>query len=188
MRGFAFEQGSLNNIMQVIPKVNIGKEDMFIKGYEKDAYAENGIDFVPAEEYRIVEGKAVFKGIHFQNFKPQKRLITVLSGAAYITAVDLNKGSPQLGEYETFLLNGKEPRLVFVPEWYGVATISLEDNTVISVMDSGQYYGHLSGGIRYDDATLGIQWPVQDFQVSEKDRHLMTFKEYLATAEPRAGL
>lgn len=179
MADFIFEHGMLHNIIQITPKINVGKKDLFVKSYEEKVYADNGIDFIPTEEYRIKEDKAVFRGIHFQNIKPQKRIITVLSGAAYVTVVDLNKKSFQLGQYETFLLKGETSKLIFAPEWYGVATISLEDSTVISVMNSGQYYEEYSTGIRYDDDSLHIQWPIQDFCISEKDKQLMTLKEYL---------
>lgn len=179
MGDFIFDHSSLDNVIQITPKTNIGKTNVFIKNYEKKIFAENGIEFIPTEEYQIKENNAIFRGIHFQNYKPQKRIITILSGAAYIIAVDLNKESPQLGNYEIFLSKEETPKLIYVPEWYGIATISTKNNTVISVMSSGQYYEPYSSGICYDDGTLNIQWPLQEFQVSEKDKNLMTFKEYL---------
>ncbi len=178
MNDFIFERCQLDNVVQIIPKM-IGEKEIFIKSYEKSVYLENGIEFIPSEEYRIKEGESIFRGIHFQAHSPQKRLITVISGAAYLTVVNLGKNSPQLGQYEMFLLEGKHPKYVFVPEWYGVATISLKRNTIISVMSEGRYYGQYSSGICFNDDTLGIEWPVQGFKVSEKDRALMTFKEYL---------
>ena len=179
MADFVFEHSMLHGIIQITPKINIGKKDLFVKSYEKNVYADNDIDFIPTEAYLIKEDKAIFRGIHFQKIKPQKRIITILSGAAYVTVVNFNKESSQLGKYETFLLRGDVSKLLFIPAWYGVATISLETNTVISVMNSGLYYEKYSTGIRYNDNSLDIQWPVKDFQISEKDKHLMTFEEYL---------
>ena len=179
MTDFIFEHSGLHGIIQITPKINTGEKDLFVKSYEKNVYANNGIDFIPTEEYMIKEDKFIFRGIHFQNIKPQKRILTVLSGSAYVTVVDFNKTSPQLGQFETFLLKGNFSKLLFVPAWYGVATISLEDNTIISVKNSGLYYAEYSTGIRYDDNNLNIQWPVKAFQISDKDKHLMTFEEYL---------
>lgn len=179
MSDFLFKKCSLQNIIQIIPQMNIGKNDAFIKNYEQNKYAEHGIDFIPTEEYLITEDKDIFRGIHFQNYKPQKRIISVLAGEAYITVVDLNRESSQLGAYEIFLLNAEEPKLIFIPEWYGAATISRKHNTTISVMNDGPYYKEYSSGVRYDDPTLQIQWPVNHFRVSEKDKNLMTFQEYL---------
>lgn len=179
MADFVFEHSMLHNIIQITPKINIGKRDLFIKCYERNVYKKNGIDFIPTESFMIKEDKAIFRGIHFQDVKPQKRVIAILSGAAYITIVDLNKKSSQLGQYETFLLKSEPPKSLFIPEWYGMATISLENDTIISVMNSGQYYNEYSTGICYNDGNLNIQWPIQRFQVSEKDKTLMTFKEYL---------
>ncbi len=179
MKDFLFEKCLLSNVRQITPKINKGKKDLFIKNYERSLYVDHGIDFVPTEEYQITEEQLIFRGIHLQYHKPQKRVITVLAGEAYITVVNLDKKSSQLGQYETFLLKGQDPKLIYVPEWFGVATISLKNNTTISVASDGLYYEEYSGGIRYDDATLNIQWFVQDFCVSEKDSNLLTFDEYM---------
>ena len=179
MNDFIFKRSLLDKVVEITPKIIGGDRDIFIKSYERSIFSENGIDFLPTEEYKIIEDKGIFRGIHFQKNIPQKSLLTVLSGEAYIVAVDLNRKSPQLGKYEKFFLSGEEAKLIFVPEWYGVATISQKDDTTISVMTSGQYYEKYRAGICYDDATLNIQWPTGDFRVSEKDKHLMTFKEYL---------
>lgn len=179
MKDFIFEKCLLDNIRQITPKMNKGEKDIFVKSYERGLYADHGIDFIPTEEYRITEDRFIFRGIHLQYHKPQKRIISVLTGEAYITVVNLDKKSSQLGQHETFLLKESEPKLIYAPEWFGVATISLKNNTTISVMSDGLYYEKYSGGIRYDDATLKIQWLVQDFCISEKDRNLMTFDEYM---------
>lgn len=179
MGEFSFEHCELKHVMRITPKINSGKKDLFIKYYEKDIYADNGIDFLPTEEYQIKEDERIFRGIHFQDKYPQKRLITVLSGAAYLTVVDLNTESPCLGQYETFFLQEEQPEMIYVPEWYGVATVSVEKDTTICVMNDGRYYAEYSSGIRFDDSTLKIQWPIQEFAVSEKDRSLMTFEQYI---------
>ncbi|MCI8299553.1 MAG: dTDP-4-keto-6-deoxy-D-glucose epimerase [Lachnospiraceae bacterium] len=179
MGNFIFEDSSLDNVIQITPKINIGTKDIFIKNFEINTFAEHGINFTATETYLIREDKLIFRGIHFQDQKPQKRILTVLSGEAYITVVDLDRNSPELGKYETFHLTQEEPRLIFVPEWFGVATISVQNNTTISVMNSGPYYEQYSTGIRYNDATLNIPWPVQNFQVSDKDRRLKSLNEYL---------
>lgn len=179
MKDFIFEKCPLSNVWQITPKMNRGEKDIFVKNYEKNPYADHGIDFIPTEEYRITEDQLIFRGIHLQYHNPQKRIVSVLTGEAYITVVNLDKKSFQLGQYETFLLKGQEPKLIYAPEWFGVATISLKSNTTISVMSAGPYCEKYSGGIRYNDSTLKIQWPVQDFSISEKDRNLITFDEYM---------
>lgn len=183
MNDFIFERGLLDRVAQITPKMIVGEKDIFIKGYERNIFAEHGIEFTPTEEYKIIEDKGIFRGIHFQNYEPQKSIMSVLSGEAYIVVVDLNKDSPQLGKYEVFNLKEETARLIFIPEWYGVATISKKDHTTISVMNSGRYYEQYRAGICYNDVTLNIQWPTNHFQVSDKDRALMTFKEYLSMRE-----
>lgn len=184
MKDFIFEHSVLDDVIQITSKVIDREKDVFIKSYEKGIFAARGIDFVPTEEYRIIEDKGIFRGIHFQNYVPQKSMLSVLSGEACIVVVDLNKKSSQLGKYEIFFLNEEKKKLIFIPEWYGVATISLADHTTISIMNSGQYYEQYSTGICYNDPVLNILWPVEDFQVSEKDRNLMTFEEYLHARQP----
>ncbi|MDE7015987.1 MAG: dTDP-4-dehydrorhamnose 3,5-epimerase family protein, partial [Lachnospiraceae bacterium] len=84
MNDFIFKRSLLDKVVEITPKIIGGDRDIFIKSYERSIFSENGIDFLPTEEYKIIEDKGIFRGIHFQKNIPQKSLLTVLSGEAYI--------------------------------------------------------------------------------------------------------
>lgn len=70
MSDFVFEQSVLCGVMQITPKIIYETSGTFIKNYESGVFENNGLEFMPTEEYRIIEDEAIFRGIHFQVNKP----------------------------------------------------------------------------------------------------------------------
>ena len=59
----------------------------------------------------------------------------------------------------------------------------LSDYAEIQYKCTGIYSNKGESGIRWDDPEIGIQWPIRDVQLSDKDRKAQTLKEWLATPE-----
>lgn len=174
-----FEKTSLDGVYKIISKSHKDENGVFSKFYEKENYKKCGIDFSVTEEYVISERKGVFRGIHFQFPDWQRKIISVISGRLFLVVVNLDKKSDQLGKSENFELHSSELQSLFIPEKYGIATISLEDNTIFCVSNEGKYNPKSSTGIRYNDEILNIEWPLNKLDVMEKDCALMSFSEYL---------
>ena len=88
-----------------------------------------------------------------------------------------------MGSGVIFDLRGDEPTCLLVPAGFGQGYLVLED-AVMSYKASEVFYGEGDSGIRYDDSDIGIEWPFEriggekNLIVSEKDLHLMNFREY----------
>lgn len=153
----------------------------FIKAFETELFEENGIRFELTENYVLRLKSGVLKGIHFQYPHSQSRIITPLSGKAAVVAVDLRIGSLRFGEYQFFVSERTNRFAVYVPEGFGTAVLSFEDDTLIEVKASGQYFNEYSNGIRYDDPFLNIDWSqfgINELIISEKDKNLQSLEEY----------
>ena len=61
------------------------------------------------------------------------------------------------------------------------------EDSVVSYKCSEVFYGEGDSGIMYNDSDVNIRWPfekiggVENLIISEKDKSLMSFKEYLKT-------
>lgn len=182
MGEFIFSESELKDVILISPKQFATESGSFEKKYEKSIYESNGIVFDITEEYKIVSDKGVLRGIHFQNPEPQSRLITVTQGEALVVAVDLRRKSTQIGKWKSYLVNNQNKLSILIPKGYGLGTLTLEDRTIIEVKCSGMYFGENSSGIRYDDEDLNIDWKagkMDVMKISEKDRKLMSFREYM---------
>ena len=137
--------------------------------------------------YRRGEETAhVLRGLHFQKSNPQAKLVTVLRGKVFDVAVDLRPGSRTQGQWYGTLLSDQERTLLFLPEGFAHGFLSLADDTLVLYKCSDYYHPEDEAGIRYDDPTLAIQWPVDastSLILSDKDLRL----PLLSDAAPAAA-
>jgi dTDP-4-dehydrorhamnose 3,5-epimerase len=86
-------------------------------------------------------------------------------------AVDLRKGSPTYGQYEAFVLSDKNAHQVFIPVGFAHGFCVTSDEADVTYKVSSYYDGATERGIAWDDPALGVQWPVAEPLVSERDRN-----------------
>lgn len=118
------------------------------------------------------------RGLHFQR-QPfeQAKLLRVLTGAVYDVVVDLRPGSPTFRSWCTATLHAGNAEQLYVPRGFAHGFVTLEPNTIVAYKVDAPYAPRSEAGIRWDDPTLAIDWPVEPENVilSERDRHLPTF-------------
>jgi len=141
---------------------------------------------------RMVQSNVIFnhargtlRGLHFQ--RPpyaESKLFRVTRGAIHDVIVDLRPESPTYLRWEAVELRAGEPRMLFVPERFGQAFLTLEDATEVTYQVSAPYTAEAGDGIRYDDPALGIEWPEEVRVISEKDAGWPPFDPATAGIEP----
>ena len=114
--------------------------------------------------------RGVLRGLHYQLRHPQGKLVCVVSGEVLDVAVDIRKGSPRFGQWESVLLSADNRRQLYVPPGFahGFCTLSEEADFLYKCTDvytPGDEYG-----IAWDDPDIGIEWPRLDYLLSDKDR------------------
>lgn len=135
--------------------------------------ADMGMDF-QCKEQRIysVEKKGTFYGIHFQaGDHPQKKIVHLLSGRGMDYIVDLRKDSSTYKEWIAVELVGGDNQYVYIPQGYGHAFLTLEDNTIQLFTIDEHFYEEEAKAIRYDDPQIGLEFPIEITVMSDKDRN-----------------
>ena len=135
--------------------------------------ADMGMGF-QCKEQRIycAEKKGTFYGIHFQTgAHPQKKIIHLLSGRGMDYIVDLKKDSPTYKKWIAVELVGGDNQYVYIPQGYGHAFLSLEDNTTQLFTTDEHFYNGEARAIRYDDSQIGLEFPIEIAVMSDKDRN-----------------
>ena len=114
--------------------------------------------------------KGTLRGMHYQ-LEPsaEVKVVRCIRGSLYDVILDLRPDSPTFGKSFGAELSAENRRMMYVPKGFAHGFVTLEDDTEALYLVSSLYAPELERGIRYNDPTFNIQWPVPPAEVSEKD-------------------
>jgi dTDP-4-dehydrorhamnose 3,5-epimerase len=110
----------------------------------------------------------------------------VITGRAFMVAVDIRPGSPTLGRHVAVEGSAEEPVLFWAPASFARGFCALSDVAEIEYFCTGTYNAACESGIRWDDPEVGIVWPVDGALLSPKDAAAGTLADWLARPEAAA--
>ena len=113
-----------------------------------------------------------------QLFKPQGKLITVLSGKIFDVSVDCRPKSKTFGKYFSLELSDKNNTSLYIPEGFAHGFCSLSENTILHYKCTNYRNKNSETGILWNDKDLNIKWPKKKYIISAKDRKNLTFKQF----------
>ena len=112
------------------------------------------------------------RGLHYQvDPAPETKLVRCVRGSIVDVIVDLRKDSPTYLEHVCVELSSDNRTALFVPAHFAHGFQTLEDNTEVIYLVSGFYTPEFERGLRFDDPSLSINWPLPTQHMSDKDRH-----------------
>ena len=130
----------------------------------------------PARQIRAEQHILVFpgllRGLHYQWPNPQGKLVSVLEGEVYDVAVDIRRGSPHFGRWTAVMLSAENKREFWIPEGFAHGFAVLSERAIFSYLCTATYDKASDAGIRWDDASIGIDWPIHDPVLSDKDARM----------------
>ncbi len=161
-------------------ELNILKDDrgLFARTYCKNEFASIGFakEFVQMN-HSINNKRGTLRGMHFQLPPVQEtKLIRCVVGKVFDVAIDLRKGSETYLKWFGAELSKDNMKMIFIPEGFAHGFITLEDNTELIYCHTEFYNPAFESGIRHDDSTINIQWPIEAVIISEKDKNYPLIK------------
>ena len=124
------------------------------------------------QDNQSMSSRGVLRGLHYQKGDAsQAKLVRVLQGAVVDVAVDLRQDSPTFGQHVLVELSAENKRQLFIPRGFAHGFQVLSETAVFTYKVDNRYAPETECSIRYDDPTIGIQWPILGDEVllSEKD-------------------
>lgn len=152
----------------------------FTKLFENDIFQKAGIIFNVSETFVSCSHKNVVRGMHFQTFHPQTKLISVISGEIYDVIIDLRKDSSTYGQWRGDYLSLENHKSLLVPKGFAHGYVSLCDDTMVMYQCDGEYDKQSDTGIFFDDRDIAVEWPIDTSKilVGSRDKNLMSFEEF----------
>ncbi len=89
--------------------------------------------------------------------------------------LDIRKNSPTYGQHFTINLNCDKPILVYIPVGCAHGFLSLEDNTMVTYMQTSCYNKSCDMGIKYN--SFGMEWDIENPIVSNRDLSFPGFSD-----------
>lgn len=182
MVGFNFQETKLKGACIISSPFMEDNRGSFMKDFEKDIFRSEGIHFECQETFISRSEKNVIRGMHFQTQNPQSKLVNVMSGKIYDVIVDLRKESSTFGKWEGIYLSNEYRTSIYIPRGFAHGFVTLSEESLVGYKCDGRYDASSDTGIKYNDADLGIEWPINDISqaiVSEKDQGLMSYREFV---------
>lgn len=182
MTGFTFEQAGIQGMYRIWPSYTQDDRGYFIKTFERDVFAENGIDMPVHESIDSFSYKGVLRGLHFQTTQPQAKLVHVLQGQVFDVALDLRRESSTFAQWEGVMLDDQQHCMGYIPAGCAHGYLVVSKTALVSYRCCGKYSTQTDTGIIWNDPELTIQWPlhmVDRVVLSARDQKLPTLREYL---------
>lgn len=157
----------LPGVLLLEPKVFADPRGFFMETYHEARYREAGVPGPFVQDNHSRSRRGVLRGLHYQLLKPQGKLVGVARGRVFDVVVDIRRGSPTFGRWMGRILD--HHLQLYIPPGFahGFCVLSEEADFVYKCTD--YYHPRSEHGIAWNDPAIGIEWPLQEVVVSDKD-------------------
>ena len=160
---------SLPGCIVIEPAVHGDARGYFYESWNARTFAEAGLEFKFVQTNVSRSARGVLRGLHYQWPNPQGKLVSVVEGEVYDVAVDIRVGSPTFGHWTAAILSADNKRHFWIPEGFAHGFVTLSERAIFTYLCTAPYDAASDGGIRWNDAQIGIDWPVSAPSLSGKD-------------------
>ena len=151
------------------PKVFRDERGFFFESYRKGKDLQE--DFV--QDNHSYSTKDVLRGMHFQ--EGQGKLVRCGVGKVFDVAVDMRPNSPHFKKWYSVILDDQVHQQFYVPPGFAHGFCALSEEAHVLYKVTTFYDGEKEGGFLWSDPEIGIEWPVENPILSDRDRNAKAF-------------
>lgn len=153
----------------------------FMRTYDNALFKSLGLNqHWVQENHSYSRKRGTLRGLHFQ-FPPyaETKLVRAMGGEIFIAFVDLRKGSPTVGQWESVVISTVNHKMLYVPNGFALGMCTLTDDCTLVYKMGNCFVPENQGVIKWDDPDIAISWSVDDPILSQKDASAGSFKEFI---------
>jgi dTDP-4-dehydrorhamnose 3,5-epimerase len=141
--------------------------------YCAEEFAAHGLPSAFAQHaisYNHLAG--TLRGLHYQRTPQEAKLVRCIRGAVFDVVVDLRPSSDHYAKWCAVELDANRRNAVYVPKGCAHGFQTLTDAAELLYQIDVPFDASAAAGIRWDDPTLAIDWPLAQPILSQRDRDL----------------
>lgn len=171
------KQLTIPGVFVIEPKCFEDNRGYFMETYHQQKYQKAGINQAFVQDNHSHSSRGVLRGLHYQLKNPQGKLIYAVTGTIFDVAVDIRKGSPTFGQWTGAELSAENKRQIYVPQGFAHGFVVLSESADVIYKCTNLYTPGDEYGVLWSDPEIGIDWPVKNPILSQKDLENPGLKE-----------
>jgi dTDP-4-dehydrorhamnose 3,5-epimerase len=170
---------AIPDVFLIEPEVFGDERGFFFESFNQAKFEQaigKKVTFV--QDNHSKSAKGVLRGLHFQEPKPQGKLVRVTQGQVFDVAVDIRKNSPTYGKWVAEILSAENKKQLWIPEGLAHGFLVLSETAEFLYKTTDYYAPDCEKCIIWNDPDLAIDWPLTGQpKLSTKDQGGLTFRE-----------
>ena len=163
-------EAKLPGVLIIEPRTFGDTRGFFMETWRQERYEQLGIKEKFVQDNLSYSTRGVLRGLHYQQPNAQGKLVSVVQGEVFDVAVDIRVGSKTFGKWTGVVLSGENHRQLWVPPGFAHGFCVLSDTTYFTYKCTDVYTPKAEGGIIWNDPDIGIEWPLKNIVLSDKDQ------------------
>ena len=156
-------------LLIIEPKVFGDARGFFLETWNQRRYREAGLSADFVQDNISFSRRGTLRGLHFQNPNPQGKLLQVLQGEVFDVALDIRRSSATFGKWHGLVLSAENKRQFYIPSGFAHGFAVLSDTALFHYKCTEFYSPRDEMAICWDDPDVGIEWPLKEPVLSERD-------------------
>ncbi len=154
-------------------KKNLDNRGSFQRIFSSKDLKKYKINFISKQE-SISKNKKKYtlRGMHFNKYYHETKIVTCIKGKVMDVIVDLRKNSKTYLKWDKITLSEKLGNSIYIPPGCAHGFLTLENNTKLYYLINKNYNKKNNTGFIYNDDTINIKWPNKKFTISKNDKRL----------------
>lgn len=172
-----FVKTELPGVVVIEPRVCEDSRGFFMETFHAARFREAGLPDTFVQDNHSGSVGGTLRGLHYQIKYPQGKLIRCVRGEIFDVVVDLRLDSPTMGRWYGTRLAADDRSLVYVPPGMAHGFCILSEAAEVVYKCTDFYYPEHERALVWNDPEVGIDWPISQPLLSEKDRGAKSFRE-----------
>ena len=166
-----FQPLELEGVILVEPDVWRDARGFCLETYHEEKYRAGGIAEPFVQDNHSYSEGPILRGLHAQLRRPQGKLVRAVQGKIFDVAVDIRPESPTFGRWVSAELSDENFHQLYIPPGYAHGFCVLSATAHVQYKCTALYDREDEVGIAWNDPDIGIEWPVRDPVLNDKDRN-----------------
>lgn len=170
----------LPGVLIIEPEVHRDQRGFFTERYHRQRYAGlPGLDLEFVQDNHSHSRRGVLRGLHFQKRHPQGKLVSVIAGAVWDVAADINPASRTFRQWVGVELNSANNWQLYIPPGFAHGFCVFSASADLLYKCTEFHHPEDEAGVIWNDAELAIDWPITEPILSPRDAANPSLRDHL---------